>query len=60
MLTGSFAGIAPSSAPGYVAAQVVGGVLAVGLIRALYPGVTTSQAAQAVLPHEQPNSSVSP
>lgn len=60
MLTDSFAGIAPASAPGYVAAQVVGGVLAVGLIRALYPGVTPSQAAQAVLPHEQPNSSLSP
>jgi glycerol uptake facilitator-like aquaporin len=35
MLTPSFAGIAPASAPGFVAAQCAGAVLAVGLIKLL-------------------------
>jgi arsenate reductase len=33
----TFAGIAPGSVPGFVAAQLVGGVLAVGLVAWLYP-----------------------
>jgi arsenate reductase len=37
MFSDSFAGIAPASAPAYVGAQLAGGALAVGLIRALYP-----------------------
>jgi arsenate reductase len=40
MFSDSFAGIAPASAPAYVVAQLAGGAVAVGLIRALYPGVT--------------------
>lgn len=36
-LTDSFAGIAPASAPAFVAAQVVGGVLAVAALRILHP-----------------------
>ena len=36
-LSDSFAGIAPSSVPGYVTAQLVGGVVALVLIRTLYP-----------------------
>lgn len=54
MFSDSFAGIAPASAPAYVAAQAVGGLLAVGLLRGLYPGVTSADAAQAVLPREAP------
>src|SRR5215472_15485465 len=53
MLSNTFAGIAPSSAPGFIAAQVVGGVLAVGLIRLLYPGMTPAQAADVIVPHGQ-------
>jgi arsenate reductase len=34
----TFAGIAPASVPAYVAAQLVGGALALGLIAVLYPG----------------------
>ncbi len=51
MFSNSFAGIAPSSVPSFVAAQIVGGVLAVGLIRLLYPDVTPAQAATVVVPH---------
>jgi glycerol uptake facilitator-like aquaporin len=48
----TFAGIAPSSAPAYVAAQLAGGLLAAGLIRALYPDLTATEAADAVTPME--------
>ena len=51
MFSASFAGIAPSSAPAFIAAQVIGAVLAVGLISALYPGVTSAEAADVVVPH---------
>jgi glycerol uptake facilitator-like aquaporin len=37
--TDTFAGIAPASVPAYIAAQLVGGVLAVGLLTMLYPEV---------------------
>jgi len=37
MFSDTFAGIAPSSAPAFIGAQIVGGVLAVGIIKALYP-----------------------
>jgi arsenate reductase len=43
IFSATFAGIAPSSAPAFIAAQVVGGVLAVLVIRALYPGVTPAR-----------------
>ena len=51
MFSDTFAGIAPSSVPSFVSAQVVGGVVAFGLIRGLYPGLTSAQAADAVQPH---------
>jgi len=50
----SFAGIAPASAPAYVVAQLAGGVLAIGLIGALYPGIAPRAAANVVLPHAEP------
>jgi glycerol uptake facilitator-like aquaporin len=37
MFSDTFAGIAPSSAPGYIGAQVVGGILGVVAVRYLYP-----------------------
>jgi glycerol uptake facilitator-like aquaporin len=37
MFSNTFAGIAPSSAPSFIAAQILGGVVAFGLIRVLYP-----------------------
>src|SRR6266536_2435750 len=51
MFSNTFAGIAPSSVPSFVAAQVVGGVLAVGTIRMFYPGVTRAEAADIIVPH---------
>ncbi len=51
MFSDTFAGIAPASAPAFIAAQVVGGVLAVGLIRVLYPGVTPAEAETILVPH---------
>lgn len=37
MFSDSFAGIAPASVPGFVLAQLLGGVLGYGLVRGLYP-----------------------
>ena len=51
MFSDTFAGIAPASAPAFIAAQVIGGALAVGLIRALYPGVTSAEAERILVPH---------
>jgi glycerol uptake facilitator-like aquaporin len=52
MFSNSFAGIAPASVPGFVAAQVVGGAAAFAIVRVLYPDVTAADAAQVVVPHE--------
>src|SRR3954447_6615818 len=51
MFSDTFAGIAPASVPGFVIAQLVGGLVAVGAIQALYPGVERA-AADVVIPHE--------
>lgn len=51
MFSNSFAGIAPSSVPSFIAAQVVGGVLAYILIKVLYPDITADEAADIVVPH---------
>jgi glycerol uptake facilitator-like aquaporin len=51
MFSDTFAGIAPASAPAFIAAQIVGGALAVVVIRALYPRLTAAQAASIVVPH---------
>jgi arsenate reductase len=53
MFSDTFAGIAPTSVPGFVAAQLAGGLLAVGAIRILYPDVGRDTAANVVLPHER-------
>ncbi|MGA2455143.1 MAG: MIP/aquaporin family protein [Solirubrobacteraceae bacterium] len=47
----TFAGIAPASVPGYIAAQIVGGLAAIALLRVLYPDVTPEEAAEVMLPH---------
>jgi hypothetical protein len=53
MFSDTFAGIAPSSAPSFIAAQILGGVLALVVIKALYPTITPAQAADIVVPHQQ-------
>jgi glycerol uptake facilitator-like aquaporin len=51
MFSATFAGIAPASVPAFITAQVIGGILAVLVIRALYPGVTPAEAADVTVPH---------
>jgi hypothetical protein len=51
MFSDTFAGIAPSSVPPFIAAQILGGVLAVGVIKALYPAITPADAADIIVPH---------
>src|SRR5579863_7433890 len=51
MLSNTFAGIAPSSVPAFIAAEVVGGALAWAVVKVLYPNVTRGQAAEVVVPH---------
>jgi glycerol uptake facilitator-like aquaporin len=53
MFSNTFAGIAPTSVPAFVGAQVLGGVLALLVIRVLYPGVTPAEASDVVLPHHE-------
>ena len=51
MFSATFAGIAPSSVLPFIAAQVLGGILAVGVIKALYPAITPADAADIIVPH---------
>ncbi|MBV9100701.1 MAG: aquaporin [Candidatus Dormibacteraeota bacterium] len=44
MFSNTFAGIAPASVPGFMAAQTVGGLVAVGLIRLFYPDMSAAAA----------------
>ena len=48
----TFAGIAPSSVPSFIAAQILGGILAAGIIKALYPAITPADAAGIIVPHD--------
>ena len=52
----TFAGIAPASVAGFVAAELVGGIAAIVVLRTLYPNVTAAEAAQVVLPHDSTTS----
>jgi glycerol uptake facilitator-like aquaporin len=51
MLSNSFAGIAPSSVPIFVAAEALGGALGYLIVKVLYPGVTPAEAADVVVSH---------
>ncbi len=51
MLSDSFAGIAPASAPGFIAAQIVGGGVAVAGIRLFYPDLGPVATPAAVVAH---------
>lgn len=50
IFTDTFAGIAPGSAPAFIAAQIIGALLGLGLIVVLYPDAATS-ADDVVVPH---------
>src|SRR5579862_7761825 len=53
MFSDTFAGIAPSSAPAFIGAQIAGGVLAVVIVKALYPAITPADAADIIVPHHE-------
>jgi glycerol uptake facilitator-like aquaporin len=53
MFSDTFAGIAPASVPAFIVAQLVGGLVAIGVLRVLYPDITPDEAAEVMLPHEQ-------
>ena len=53
IFSNSFAGIAPSSVAPFIAAQVIGAVLALGLVRVLYPGITPVEASEILVPHHE-------
>jgi arsenate reductase len=52
MFSDTFAGIAPSSVPGFVVAQLIGGIAALVLIRLLYPDITPAEAAEVAIPRD--------
>jgi glycerol uptake facilitator-like aquaporin len=52
MFSDTFAGIAPSSAPGYIAAQLIGGAVGFVLVRLFYPDLNPAEASAAILPNE--------
>jgi glycerol uptake facilitator-like aquaporin len=54
MFSDTFAGIAPSSAPSFIGAQILGGALAIAIIKALYPTLTPADAAGIIVPHSLP------
>ncbi len=60
MFSNTFAGIAPSSVPNFIGAQLVGGVLAFAVIRALYPRLTPAEAAEVVVPHPGASTGAAP
>ena len=52
MFSNTFAGIAPASTPAYVIAQTLGGLIAILVIRSLYPDVTPAEAATVLVPRD--------
>jgi arsenate reductase len=60
MFSNTFAGIQPSSVPSFIGAQIIGGLVAVGLIRVFYPDVTPAEAATVVIPHPSGDEPVDP
>jgi glycerol uptake facilitator-like aquaporin len=52
MFSDTFAGIAPSSAPGYIVAQLIGGAVGCALVRLFYPDLGPAEASAAILPHD--------
>jgi arsenate reductase len=50
MFSDTFAGIAPAAVLGFIVAQLVGGALAIGVVRILYPDITPEEAADALVP----------
>jgi glycerol uptake facilitator-like aquaporin len=60
MFSATFAGIAPASVPAFIVVQLLGGVVAIGVIRGLYPGITSDEAAEIMLPQNDRGREVAP
>jgi glycerol uptake facilitator-like aquaporin len=56
MFSDTFAGIAPRSTPGFIAAQVIGGLIGLALVVVLYPDAARS-ADEVVVPHHDTGAS---
>ena len=52
MFSNSFAGIAPSSVPGFIGAELIGGGVAIAIIHFLYPNFTATSAQSVTIAHE--------
>jgi hypothetical protein len=52
MFSDTFAGIAPASVPAFIVFQLIGGAVAIAVIRTLYPDLTAEEAAEILLPHD--------
>jgi glycerol uptake facilitator-like aquaporin len=52
MFSNTFAGIAPASVPAFVIFQLIGGVVAIGAIRTLYPDITPEDASEIMIPQD--------
>src|SRR6266568_2003783 len=51
MFSDTFAGIAPGSVLSFIGAQIIGGALAIAVIKTLYPAITQAEAADIIVPH---------
>ena len=60
MFSNTFAGIAPRSVPGFLLAQLAGGIVAIAVLRTLYPDVTPEEAAAVILPHPGDHADTAP
>jgi glycerol uptake facilitator-like aquaporin len=60
MFSDTFAGIAPSSVAGFIAAQLGGGACAILAVRVLYPDVTPAEAAELVIAHHETRTGAEP
>ena len=56
IFSNTFAGIAPASVPTFILFQLIGGAVAIGVIRTLYPDLTPEEAAEILLPHDSDGS----
>jgi glycerol uptake facilitator-like aquaporin len=59
LFSDTFAGIAPASAPPFIAAQIIGGLLAIAVIKLLYPGLSAAAAARVTIPHDPARATIS-
>jgi arsenate reductase len=52
MFSDTFAGISPASVPAFIAAQLIGGAVAIVVIRSLYPDLSAAEAEEIMVPQD--------